>query len=336
MLRSTFSRLTPVLAMMAVAVFAGTLFIAAPSRGRGAEGTAPVRVVTTIFPYADMVRAIGGDYVHVTHLLPPGASPHAFEPRPSQLREAARADLIVWNGAGLDDWVRRLAAPERRDVGLLQAADHVPLLPWGDGHDGAVGEHDHDRGNGTEGDHHHHGPYDPHLWLDPIIVRDYVAPRIAQALTDRLPSAAPAFEANLAAYQDALTKLDEEIRRATAPLTLRRFIAHHSAWRYFAARYDLEEAAVLSAIPGQEPSARWLADLVTLTQELGVTTVFAEPQLNPQAAQTIAEEIGGRVVFLDPLGDPSLPGRDSYIALMRFNLQAVLDGLGPGDERPSR
>lgn len=329
MMQSWLSRLQPAVIAVSVAVIAAALFVAAPSRGRSAGGTVPVRVVTTIFPYADIARAIGGDYVHVTHLLPPGASPHAFEPRPSQLREAARADFIIWNGAGLDDWVRRLAAPERRDVRLLALADKVPLLPWGD--DPALEEHHHGHGD----DHHHHGPFDPHFWLDPIIVRDYVAPEIATALKELLPSAASVFDGNLAAYQAALTELDAHIRHATASLSRRRFIAHHSAWRYFAARYDLEEAAVLSAIPGQEPSARWLADLVALTRELGVNTVFAEPQLNPQAAETIAAEIGGRVVFLDPLGDPSLPGRDSYIALMRFNLQAVLEGLGQGDARPS-
>lgn len=301
----------------------------------------PLAVVTTLFPYADMVREIGGDAVSVTYLLPPGASPHTFEPRPSQIREAARARLIIVNGAGLDEWALKLAAAANPDAALLVLADGVTLRPYqrslfpeaGEGRPGEDGlgallDHDH-HGHAHGHDTHHHeaSGADPHFWLDPLKVRDEIAPLISDALSRLAPEHAQTFQANLVQFQDRLTALDEEIRATVAQFSQRDFISYHSAWGYFAERYGLTQVATVAGFPGQEPSPRWLAQLVQLTRRLGVQVVLAEPQLSPQAAQTIAREIGGRVVIMDPLGGDSLAGRESYVNLLRFNLEALRQAL---------
>src|SRR5690606_16416946 len=118
------------------------------------------------------------DHVVATHLLPAGASPHTFEPRPSQIRDVARADLIISNGARLDDWIEPLIAAGNPQAERLVLANGVPLLPWSE-----------PSGDGDPDDHaHHHGAFDPHIWLDPVLVKDDLAPRIAQALTHLAPS----------------------------------------------------------------------------------------------------------------------------------------------------
>src|SRR5690606_23576540 len=151
----------------------------------------------------------------------------------------------------------------------------------GEPHHGPGHEPDHDHHGHHADDGHGHGAFDPHIWLDPILVRDVLAPRIAEALARLAPDRRADFEENLALFQQELDALHADIRRLPASVDRRRFISHHSAWRYSAARYGLEEAASISPPPGQEPSAQWLAQLTALSRELGVTTVLAEPQLNP-------------------------------------------------------
>lgn len=334
---TTQSLIAAIFAALAFVVGAGAF--TAPGLPAAHAAAAPVRVVTTIYPYASVVQAIGGEHVTVTHLLPAGASPHTFEPRPSQIRDVARAQLIVSNGAQLDDWIAPLIEAGNSEGEWLILTEGVSLLPW-TGPTGAGEPHGHPAHGADDGHHgddgHGHGAFDPHIWLDPILVRDELAPRIAETLARLAPEHRAAFEDNLARLQRELDALDADIRRILAPVTRRRFISHHSAWRYFAARYGLEEAASISPSPGQEPSAQWLAQLTELSRQLGVTTVLAEPQLNPQAARIIAEEIGGQVLLLDPLGGPSLPERSTYTELLRFNARILADALGNGSAPPPR
>lgn len=327
--------------LFAIAFLMGTAAVPGPGLPVAGAAPAPVRVVTTIYPYASMVEAIGGHHVTVTHLLPAGASPHTFEPRPSQIRDVARAQLVISNGAQLDDWIAPLIAAGNPRGEWLVLTDGIALLPWtgsagageSHGHPDDEADHGHD---GDDGHGHGHGAFDPHIWLDPILVRDELAPRITDALTRLAPEHRASFEDNLARFQRELDALDADIREILAPVTRRRFISHHSAWRYFAARYGLEEAASISPSPGREPSAQWLARLTDLSRQLGVTTVLAEPQLNPQAARIIAEEIGGHVLLLDPLGGPSLPERSTYTELLRFNARILAEALGNGSAPPPR
>jgi len=83
----------------------------------------------------------------------------------------------------------------------------------------------------------------------------------------------------------------------------------------------------VAGFPGREPSARWVADVVRTAREHGVTVIFAEPQLSPKAAETIAREIGGRVLMMDPIGGPGLAGRERYSDLLRYNAGMLADAL---------
>lgn len=275
-----------------------------------------VSIVATIPPLADIARQVGGELVAVESLLPPGASPHTFEPRPAQVRSLGAAGLLFGVGAGLDDWALRLAAGSRAEVLLAaEAAEKAGFgLEFGEGREH---EHEHDQG---------HGGIDPHVWLDPIAVRDAVAPALAEALIELLPGSEPAIRANLEAFQRRLDELDRDVRAMLEPLPSRAFIAYHSAWAYFARRYGLEELASVAAFPGQEPSARWIATVVDAARRHGVRVIFAEPQLSPKAAQVIASEIGGAVLLLDPLG--GVEGRFGYIDLIEYNARMLAEAFG--------
>jgi zinc transport system substrate-binding protein len=277
---------------------------------------APVRVVATILPLADLVRQVGGNRVTVTTLLPANASAHSFEPTPSRMRQVAGAQLLVKVGADLDPWADRLFAGRSSRPATVTAAEGVPLLR-ASRQELLQDRHKHDHGKGD----------DPHVWLDPVMVRDTLVPRLVTALSRLSPADAPLFKANGERLRKELSSLDKDIRRTVAALPRRDFIALHSAWGYLAQRYGLRQVAAVEPFPGKEPSARYLAALISLARRQGVKTIFAEPQLSDKAARTLAAEIGGNVLILDPVGGEGIVGRDTYIGLMRYNLAAIRAGM---------
>lgn len=279
-----------------------------------AQAAAPLRVVATIEPLGMLVRAIGGARVTVVVLVPPAASPHSFEPQPSDVAKLVDAALVAEVGAGLDTWLHRLLGASDRTAPrfTLMASAGLAPLPADAAH-----------GHGGERD----AALDPHAWLDPLRVRDAVVPALAAALSGVDPDGRAAYEASAAAFREALTALDAEIR-ATLDAHGRRFVSFHAAWRYFAARYALEELGVVEEAPGEEPTASDLAHLVERARAAHVPAILVEPQLSPRVARVLAAEFGATTVLVDPNGDPADAARDDYLDLMRFNARAFAQALG--------
>jgi zinc transport system substrate-binding protein len=261
---------------------------------------APPRVVATLTPLAFVAEALGAGRATTHVLVPPGASPHLFQPRPGDVRRLAGADLLLSAGGGIDDWLDPLlaAAPPR---GAWIRLDALP-------------------GAGAEND--------PHRWLDPLFVRDAVAPAVTAALVRADPAGGDRYRAALEAFQGRLSALDDEIRGRLADVPTRRFVAFHPAWRTFAARYGLEEIAVVQDFAAEEPTPRRIAHLVDAARATGTRALLLEPQLDPRVAEAIAGEFDGRTLLVDPLGDPRDPQRSSYEALLRFDARAFRWALG--------
>jgi zinc transport system substrate-binding protein len=274
-----------------------------------APAAASVSVVATIFPLADIVQQIGGADVQVVTLLPPGASPHTFEPTPAQMREIARAQVCVCVGAGLDNWTTSLLAAGGADIRVVTISDGLQQL----------------------GSTEMHGPpgqgLDPHVWLDPVLVRDHVVPMIADALAQVAADQRAAFATNAARFRDALSDLDTDIRHTLAPLSGTSYVAFHSAWRYFSRRYGLHEVAVVEPFPGKEPSAQEITAVVKAARAAHARALLVEPQFSARIAEQIAREFGGHTLLVDPIGAADLPGRNHYLDLMRYNLRAFAAGL---------
>lgn len=282
-------------------------------------------VAATVFPLADLARQLGGGEIQVVTLLPAGASPHTFEPTPKEMKAVSQAGLLVSVGAGLDVWGQKLIKAIGVNVPEVVVGEGLELLP--------VGNHRHreehsDAHHGEHDDHYHDGSGDPHVWLDPVLVKEEIAPMLAEALIKEWPQLTDLIQSNLLGLQQELTALDQEYRDTLALCPNRKFISFHATWGYLAHRYELEEIASVLEYPGQEPSARWLAELTDLARENKVEAVMIEPQFNPRPAELLAEEIEGKVFVLDPLGGEGVEGRDSYIQLLRYNLAVLKEALG--------
>jgi len=292
---------------VAVAALLAVLGALGLSACGGAAASAPpagnMLVAASIPPIADLVQQVGGSQVTVLTLVPPGASPHTYEPTPDQMRRLASARLLFLNGVGLEFWAdKAVQAVDNPNLQVVVLSKGMGLLQSGP-----------------------HAAGNPHLWLSPRRAMKYVA-RIRDALVAADPAHAEAYRANAAAYLAQLQRLDADIRRAVAGFSSREMVTFHASWVYFIHDYGLHQAAVLEAAPGREPSAAEVAQIVETIRLTGAPAVFAEPQFSPRAAEVIAREAGVPVLTLDPLG--GLPPRETYLALMRWNLQQLEKGLG--------
>lgn len=299
------------------------LFLAALS-GCGARDAAvadgrPV-AVATIAPLADMVRSVAGPDWTVRTVIPPGTSPHVFEPEPSDLRKLVGARVVVVAGAGYDDWMRRILAACASDARVHDAAASLGIGP--DTHEG----HDHGEAEADPHEGHGHGALgvDPHWWLSPVLAARSLGP-VAEALAAVDPIHADDYRRRARETASAYLDLDRELAATLAPLAGKRFVSAHRAWVYFADRYGLVEAASIEPVPGREPSPRKLKALVEEGRRGGLGRLFTEPQFPPAAARVVAREARLALTLVDPIG--GVPGRETYPALMRFNAAAFRRGL---------
>jgi zinc/manganese transport system substrate-binding protein len=274
---------------------------ASPSAGAGR-----VQVVATTTVFADFVKSVGGDRVDVVSLVPKGGDVHTFDPRPTDITRVADAQLIVANGLGLDEWLTKLAADAGSKARIVNLADSVPK-------DQYIVED---------------GIPNPHLWLDPDNAAIYAA-TIRDSLKALAPADAATFDANTTAYQAKLAELKKwgQDLVATVPPDSRQLIAFHDALPYFARTYGFRIAGVILRAPGQDPSASDIAALVKAIRDNHIRVVVSEVQFSDKLAKTIADETGATIVsdlYDDSLGDPPV---DSYDALVRYDIQHLVNGL---------
>jgi zinc transport system substrate-binding protein len=267
-----------------------------PAAAHGSSGK--LRVVASIAPLGDFARQVGKDKVDVLLLLPPGASPHTYEPVPRTVQEISKAKIFIKIGAGLEFWADRLIAATARGIVTVTCSDGIRLLK---GH-----EHDHALSD-----------VNPHIWLDPVICMKIVE-KIAAAFAAADPANASFYRKNATAYISRLAALNLEIAQTVSVFRTRDYVTFHPAWDYFARRYGLKVAGVIEEAPGKEPTPKHVQRILDAVRKMRTKVIFAEPQFSPKIADAIAQEAGGQVLMLDPIGGGK--GRETYIALMKYNL----------------
>ncbi len=283
-------------------------------------------VAASIVPLADFCRQVGGDRVEVQVLIPPGASPHTFEPSPGRLAGLRRAKVVVINGADLEPWVERFLKTLRTDKPLVvRAVDGLDLIQEVQGHTHESGPRPAPGKSGAAHGHHHHGGANPHVWLDPIMVQD-ICRRIAATLSAADPQGREVYQRQLQDYLARLAALHETIAATTGQFRLKEFIGFHPSFTYFARRYGLREVGIIEVAPGREPTPRVFQDILAAIRRYGIRVIFSEPQFNPRIAEVLAKEAGVSVLTLDPLGGRPPYGED-YVRLMEYNLDIMAQAM---------
>jgi ABC-type Zn uptake system ZnuABC Zn-binding protein ZnuA len=291
-----------ILAVLATACSGGAGGSGDPGQGRVLD------VVATTTQVADFARAVGGDQVRVTSLIKPNVDAHDYEPSPADLDAVARADVVLQNGVGLEEWLDDTIASSGFGGPVVDTSKGVAL---------------------RQAD----GEPDPHIWQNPRNAR-LMAANIERALAQAEPAAAPRFEANLTAYTRQLEELDAEVARQVDSLANKKLVTDHDAFGYYVDRYGLE--LVGTVIPtfdtSAELSGRDVRDLVARIRATKVKAVFTEASLPPKTAETIAGEAGVKVVagddalYGDSLGPAGSDG-DTYLKSIRHNTATIVGNL---------
>ena len=275
--------------------------------GDGSSG-AGVSVLATTTHVGDLARQVAGRDAEVRVLLRPGVDPHEFEPRPSDARAIAEADLVLRSGGEVDEWLGDLVEGAGGEAIELDLSKSVTLR------DG-----------------------DPHWWQDPRNARAAVD-AIARALADADPERMDRYRARARAYGERLDALDARIASCIErlPRERRRLVTTHDSLSYFARRYGLDVVGALipSRSSNAQPSAGEVDRLVRQINDLDVRAIFPESALSPKLERAVARESGARVgrpLWADALGPPGSDG-SSYLQAMEANAAAIVDGLSGGSD----
>lgn len=283
-----------------------------------AAAPAKIRIMATVFPLREFAAAVVGERGEATLLLPPGAGVHTWQPRPEDISRLASCDLLLFIGSGLEPWL----------PGMLRAfpAGRIRTLEAAAGLAVAGAEEDEEPGPG-----HDHGALDPHVWLD-FRLDQRIVDRIAAELARLDPPGGPEFAANAERLKDRLRKLDAEFEAGLSGCRGKTIVlAGHAAFGYLARRYGLVQSALYGLSPDAQPKPKDLMRAIDFCRANGIKTIFFESSVPPDLSETLAREIGGRVLLLQAghnLTRDQQEKRVGFFELMEGNLASLRDGLG--------
>lgn len=285
------------------------------------SGREQLRILAVSPVIADITRQVGGSEVDVTSLLSPGVDPHAYEVTPGKMRGMAEADLVIANGLGFESML----------PGFQEIFPAAKLLVLGERISDPIRAGTHSHEHEHEAADHDKAPFDPHWWHSVGNVKA-AAVSIRDRLIQLRPEASDAFQKNTAHYLKELDKLARWIRIqiATIPRKDRILLMSHDALAYFARDYGFTILPIRGANTLEQPSSQEVQELIKKIQELRVPIIFSEAVENPKVAREITQETGvafGPPLYTDNLGNAN-DDAGTYIGMMRYNVQAVVNGLG--------
>lgn len=260
------------------------------------------RVVTDIGPTASLVAGVMAGLGAPVVLVPSGTDPHHFQLRPSQARDLAQAQAVIWIGPGLTPWLERLigtTAPEALSVALEDAPGLIHRSP--------MFAHPADGGAGTAPEGHAHGVEDPHVWLDPTNARAMTA-EIAARLAALDPPNAATYAGNAAAVTAALDAAEARARALLAPHQSARLVVFHDGYAHFAGAFGLTIVAALADGEAASPGAAALQGLRRTIAQSGADCLFGEVAQPSGLVASLAKDSGVPSATLDPLAGGELPG----------------------------
>ncbi|VVM94768.1 High-affinity zinc uptake system protein ZnuA [Pseudomonas fluorescens] len=274
---------------------------------------AEVRVLTSIKPLQLIAAAVQDGVAIPEVLLPPGASPHNYALRPSDVRKVQSVDLLYWIGPDMEGFMPRVLNGRTLPSVAVQDLPGMKLRRFAadsHSHSEEADDHDHD---------HRPGTLDAHLWLSPINAR-VIAAKMAIDMSAVDPANAARYQSNLKAFEERLDALDLRLKARLAGIAGKPYFVFHEAFDYFEEAYGLKHTGVFSVAAEVQPGAQHVAAMRTRLQEVGKTCVFSEPPLRPRLAETLVAGLPVKLAELDALG--------GYTPATAQGYEQVLEKLG--------
>ena len=294
-----------IIAIVFVIPLSSYAILATDSKQVPATSNSKLTVITSFYPLFEFSKQIAQDKADVSLLVPIGIEPHDWEPTIQDVQRMQKADLIVINGIGFEEWVHDLE--ETNYLGKIV-----------DTSQGIVTRHN----EVIEIDEDHHSSNDPHIWLNPVLVKIQVQ-NIADSFSKADQNNEKFYQNNAAQYIQELDKLDSKIRNELSDCKTD-FIAFHDAFSYFAEEYGLTQHTIMANTPHGEPTAKTLENVIKTAKELKVKIIFTEETVDSRTSEVIASEINGNILPLSPI---EIGNDYSYIQRMTQNLENLKEAL---------
>ncbi|MEH7272217.1 zinc ABC transporter substrate-binding protein, partial [Neobacillus vireti] len=277
-------------------------------------------IYTTVFPLKYFTERIGGEFVSVNTIYPPGSDEHTFEPSQKDMMKLADSDLFFYIGLGLEGFVEKSKETlKNQNVALISTAENLILDPV-DGHEGE-----------ENGDHedHGHGDFNPHVWLDPIYSKEMAAV-IRDSLVEKLPENKEVFDQNYQQLAKELDNLDSEFKTTIQNAKHKNFLVTHAAFSYWEQRYGIEEISISGLSTTNEPSQRELEKIISQADKEGLHYILFEQNVQSKLADIVKKEIGAKALPVHNLGvltKKNLEDKETYFSLMEQNLKSLKTAL---------
>jgi len=270
------------------------------------SGTTKIKVTVSFYPLEFLAQTIGGQYVTITTLTPPGAEPHDFEPSTRDIAQLTSQDIILLNGGELEEYADKIKENiDPAKTNLIFAGN--PFM---------------------------NDPKDPHVWLDPVLYKKE-AELVAAVFAQSDPEHAKFYASNMQKLSAELDGLDGQFRRGLENCTQKEIVTSHKAFGYMAQQYGFEQIALAGFSPDEEPSSKTLADVATYAKTHKINYIFFEKLVSPAIAETVAREVGAKTLVLDPLEGMTKSDKQSgktYFTVQKenlHNLHIALDCKNP-------
>lgn len=291
-----------------------------------------VTVYTSFYTMYDFTLKLAGDKVNLVNMVPSGMEPHDWEPSPKDIAGLSRADLFIYNGAGMEGWAERvldsiadaplIAIETSRNIQLEKAEhfheDHEETLDQAE-------EHDETKVKAS----HANLEFDPHVWLNPMNAKLQME-AIRDGLMQVDPQNSGFYQERFVEYANRLEALDQAFRSAAESFTRKEIVVSHEAYGYLCHAYGLEQLAIEGISSESEPTPAKMAEIIDFVREHQVKVIFFEELASPKVAEAIARETGARTALLNPLeglGEESLKAGKEYFSVMEENLEALKQAL---------
>lgn len=301
-----------------------------PSDTSPSATTDELQIVTTFLPITQFTKAVAGDRAEVTQLLPANVGPHDYQAKPEDAQRLAEADVLVQNGLDVEEFLEDLVENAGNpNLQIIDSSAGVSTISHEDVEGPDHGEEEHVEGDHAAGeDHaeaglHHHGEFNPHIWLDPKRAIEQVE-NIRDGLIAADPEGQSDYTANAAAFIAQLQELDTEITSMLQPYAGKTFVAFHDFAPYFAQSYDLK-ANFLVDVPEENPSPDDVKRVIDTVKATNLKTLLTEPQ-SGDAFAALAKDLNVRVSLFDPMetGGPEALQPDYYLTTMRQNTKTLV------------
>lgn len=267
--------------------------------------SAQSRFVTTIYPFKVIIQEIVGKTEGVEEILPPGASPHTYELRPSELKEIEKATAFFYGSANLDGWAAEINTTHRIELlNILPKKNQLALKNFSGSKE-------------VKG-------VDPHFWTDPLTVKALL-PALVDTLCRIDTTNSAVYRQNSLQFSMQLDNLTQLIKKSLAGIPNKGVLLAHPFFQYYLKRFGFDLIGTIETIPGSEPTPRELKEIIDLANQQQLKLILTQPQISDRPAQLIAEATGAKIVQLDPIG--GVPGRETYDELLLYNTTTLLESM---------